>query len=101
EGVRAVEPRGGSRAKATYGIAERERILCEARRAPDPGQDGTANWSLRTLRRALRKAADGLPEVGTYTIRAVLQEVGWRWPKTRTWCETGSAQTQVRGRESD
>jgi hypothetical protein len=42
-----------------------------------------------TLRRALRKAADGLPAVSTYTVRAVLKEAGWSWPRTRTWCETG------------
>jgi hypothetical protein len=42
-----------------------------------------------TLRRALRKAPDGLPLVSTYTIRAVLKDAGFRWPRTRSWCETG------------
>jgi len=43
-----------------YGGAEQERILAEARRTPDRVKDGTATWSLTTLQRALRQAADGL-----------------------------------------
>ena len=79
----------GSGAPPTYGAAERERILREARRAPDPATDGTANWSLMTLRDALRRATDGLPKVSTYTIQMVLREAGFGWRQTRTWCETG------------
>jgi transposase len=97
EGVQAIEPHSGGGPKPKYGVRERERILAEARRSPDPERDGTATWSLMTLRRALRKAEDGLPAVSTYTIRAVLQEAGWKWPRTRTWCETGVA---VRKRKS-
>lgn len=89
EGLKAIEPRRGGGPKPTYAAAARERILQEARRAPDPEQDGTGSWSLMTLRRALRQAADGLPAVSTYTVRAVLKEAGWSWPRTRTWCETG------------
>jgi hypothetical protein len=89
EGLRAVESRRGGGRKPTYGAQERERILAEARRAPDPERDGTASWSLLTLRRVLRRAEDGLPAVSAYTIRAVLREAGWSWPRTRTWCETG------------
>jgi transposase len=91
EGLKAIELRRGGGPKPTYGVDERERILREARRAPDPEQDGTSSWSLMTLRRALRQAQDGLPAVSTYTVRAVLQEAGWSWPRTRTWCETGSS----------
>ncbi len=89
EGLKAVEPKKGSGAPLTYQAAERERILREARRVPNPEIDGTANWSLMTLRRALRAATDGLPHVSTYTIRAVLKEAGFGWLQTRTWCETG------------
>jgi transposase len=89
EGLKAIEPRRGGGPKPTYAAAARERILQEARRAPDPEQDGTASWSLITLRRALRQAANGLPAISTYTVRAVLREAGWSWPRTRTWCETG------------
>lgn len=89
EGLKAIEQRRGGGPKPTYGAKAREQILREARRSPDPERDGTGTWSLMTLRRALRKAPDGLPAVSTYTIRAVLQEAGWRWPRTRTWCETG------------
>ena len=43
------------------------------------------------LRRALRQAPDGLPEVSASTIRAVLPEAGWSWPRTRSWCATGTS----------
>lgn len=89
QGLKAVERRKGAGAPPTYGAAERERILREARRTPDPATDGTANWSLMTLRDALRRAADGLPKVSTYTIQAVLKGAGFGWRQTRTWCETG------------
>ncbi len=89
EGLKAVEPKKGSGAPPTYRAAERERILREARRLPKPEMDGTANWSLITLRRALRQAEDGLPNVSTYTIQMVLKEAGFGWRQTRSWCQTG------------
>jgi transposase len=88
-GLSAIARKHGGGPKPTYATAERERILAEARRAPDPEPDGTATWSLMSLRRALRQAPEGLPKVSTYTIRAVLHEAGFRWPRTRSWCETG------------
>jgi hypothetical protein len=59
------------------------------RRRPDREKDGTATWSLSTLRRALRRAPDGLPGVSTYTIWKVLKEAGFDWQRTRSWCEIG------------
>jgi transposase len=88
-GVAAIRPRHGGGAVTKYGPAQRERILSEARRPPDPAQDGTASWSLLTLRRALRNAPDGLPEVSEDTIRTVLREAGFSWQRSQTWCETG------------
>jgi transposase len=88
-GESAIARKHGGGPKPKYAVAERQRILAQARRSPDPQQDGTASWSLMTLRRALRQAPDGLPKVSTYTIRAVLHEAGYRWPRTRSWCETG------------
>lgn len=88
-GVLAIARNRGGGPKPIYEVAARERILAQARRPPDPEQDGTATWSLMTLRRALRQAPEGLPKVSTYMIRAVLQEAGFRWPRTRSWCETG------------
>lgn len=41
----------------TYTKAQRARIVQEVQRAPDRKEDGTATWSLKTLERALRKAA--------------------------------------------
>ncbi len=91
EGLAAVDPRhGGGRAPA-YGDAARDRILREAGRAPTPEADGTATWSLSTLRKALRSAADGLPKVSTYTIWRTLREAGRTYQRTRTWCPTGTA----------
>ncbi len=56
EGLEALEPGHGGGPAPKYGEAERARILAEFRRAPDREQDGTATWSLATLRRALRGA---------------------------------------------
>ena len=91
EGLQAIEPQRGGGPKPKYGLRERERILSEVRRTPLPEQDGTTTWSLMLLRRALRHAPDGLPAVSTYTIRAVMQEAGFSWPRTRSWCETGTS----------
>ena len=99
EGLQAVEPHRGGGPKPKYGVRERERILAQVRRAPDPEQDGAAMWSLMLLRRALRKAPERLPEVSTYTIRAVLQEAGWIWPRTRSWCETGMSKRKRKNGE--
>src|SRR5215207_2216301 len=99
EGMQAVEPQRGGGRQPKYGLGERERILAEARRTPDPEQDGAATWSLTLLRRALRAAPDGLPAVSTYTIRAVMREAGWSWPRTRSWCETGTAKRKRKGGE--
>lgn len=89
EGLAALIPRHGGGPAVRYGAAERERILAEARRAPEPTRDGTATWSLSTLQRALREAPDGLAQVSTHTVWKVLQAAGWHWQKTRTWCATG------------
>jgi hypothetical protein len=75
----------------TYTVLQRERILAEARRPPQPAQDGTATWSLSTLQRALRRAPDGLPRVSTYTLWDVLRQAGYRFGRTRSWCPTGKA----------
>jgi transposase len=91
EGLAAVEPRHGGGPRVTSGAAERERILAEVRRAPDRERDQTATWSLTTLRRALRRAEDGLPEVSPYTIWGVLHEADLSRQRDRSWCHTGLA----------
>jgi transposase len=91
EGLDALEPGYGGGAVVEYGVAERERILREFRRVPEPSKDGTATWSLKTLCAALRKAPDGLPKVSEDTIRTVLLEGGYSWQQSRSWCETGTA----------
>src|SRR5437764_8427705 len=91
EGDAALTPRHGGGRRPTYGPEARARIAAEAARAPTPEADGTATWSLATLRRTLRAAPDGLPKVSTYTIRSVLREAGASYQRSRTWCPTGKA----------
>jgi transposase len=89
EGMAAIQPRHGGGPKVKYSAVERDRVLAEVRRKPDPEKDGTNSWSLTTLQKALRKAKDGLPEISTERIWVILQEAGFRWQKSRSWCETG------------
>ena len=91
EGLAALEPRHGGGPPVRYGPPERERILREFRRRPDRTEDGTATWSLMTLRRALRRGPDPLPTVSTATILHVLWEAGYSWQRDRSWCATGTA----------
>jgi transposase len=91
EGIEAIVPRHAGGHPPTYTLAQHQRILAEARRLPDREADGTASWSLITLRQALRTASDGLPHISTATIRTVLREAGWTWQRTRSWCQTGKA----------
>jgi transposase len=91
EGLAALAPRHGGGRRPTYGPEARARIAAAAARAPTPEGDGTATWSLSSLRRALRGAPDGLPRVSTDTIREVLRESGASYQRTRTWCPTGTA----------
>jgi homeodomain-containing protein len=91
EGLAALEPRHGGGPPVRYGPAERERILREFRRRPDRAEDGTATWSLTTLRRVLRRGPDPLPTVSTATILHVLWAAGYTWQRDRSWCATGTA----------
>ncbi len=89
-GLAALRIATGRGRRATYSARERARIVAIAQRQPNRRTDGTATWSLSTLRRSLRRA--GLPRVGTSTIRRVLQDAGSSYQRTRTWCPTGTAQ---------
>jgi transposase len=89
DGLAAVVPRHGGGPRVRYADEQRRRILAEAKRSPDRERDGTATWSLSTLKAALRQAEDGLPRVSTYTIWHTLHEAGLSWQKSRTWCTTG------------
>ena len=88
-GLTALVPRHGGGHRVRYGVAEQQRILAEVARVPDRARDGTATWSLTTLRDALRRADDGLPGVSTYTIGRALHAAGFGWQEGRSWCETG------------
>ena len=97
EGLAALEPRHGGAPPTIYGAPERQRILAEFRRQPEREQDGTATWSLNTLRDALRAAPAGFPRISTYTIGRVLHAAGWTWQKSRTWCQTGTVTRKRKG----
>jgi len=91
EGLAALAPRHGGGRAPVYDPADVRRILDEIQRPPTPEADGTAAWSLSTLRNALRSCPDGLPTVSTYTLWRVLHEAGYSHQRTRSWCPTGSA----------
>jgi len=76
EGLEATSPRHAGGRPRVYDRAARERVLTEVKRPPTPEADGTATWSLSTLRKALRSAPDGLPTVSTYTLWQVLHGAG-------------------------
>jgi transposase len=90
-GTAALTPRHGGGRRPTYGPEATTRILTEVRRTPTSENEGTATWSLATLRRSLRAAPDGLPRVSTYTLWRVLHEAGASYQRTRSWCPTGTA----------
>jgi transposase len=98
DGLAAVVPRHGGGHRVRYGAAEQRRILAEVARVPERARDGTATWSLNTLRDALRRAEDGLPGISTFTIGRALHAAGYSWQKGRSWCETGVV---VRKRKRD
>ena len=89
-GLAALHVARGRGRRPTYSARERAQIVATAQRQPDRRTDGTATWSLTTLQRSLRRA--GLAQVGTSTIRRVLQDAGSSYQRTRTWCPTGTAQ---------
>jgi transposase len=89
EGIEAIVPRHGGGQKPKYTPAQRQHILEYAQQQPDRAMDGTATWSLTSLRHSLRTAPDGMPTISTGTIHSVLREAGWSWQRTRTWCKTG------------
>ena len=90
KGLDALAAGHGGGSAPQYGPAERERILAEFRRVPDRERDGTASWSMATLRRALQVAPNGLSAVSIDTIWKVLREAGYSWQRDRTWCATGT-----------
>ncbi len=97
-GLAAVVPDHGGGHRIRYGEVEQQRILSEVARVPERALDGTATWSLNTLRDALRRAEGGLPGISTYTIGRTLHGAGFSWQRGRTWCETGVV---VRKRKHD
>ena len=77
EGLGAVVPRHSGGRPLAYSAEDRERIVETARRAPDPGKDGTHEWSLSTLRRRLQ--VDGGPTPSIYTLWNILRAADVDW----------------------
>ncbi len=98
EGLTSMQPRHGGGPTVQYSELEKQRILAEFQRQPERHTDGTATWSVATLRRALRQAPDGLVNVSSYTIWQVLKEAGYSWQKNRSWIKTGQAKRIRKGR---
>jgi transposase len=97
EGLAALSPRHGGGQPRVYDHAARQRILREVGRAPTPEVDGTATWSLNSLKKSLRAAPDGLPRVARSTLWQVLHESGRSYQRSRTWCPTGAALRKRKG----
>jgi len=89
-GLAALAIATGRGRAPTYDGSARAQIVATAQAAPNRKTDGTATWSLSTLQKRLRK--DGLEQIGTNTIKRVLEDAGSSYQKTRSWCPTGTAQ---------
>lgn len=89
-GLAALTIASGRGRKPTYDTEARTRIVTTAQTAPERRKDGTATWSLSTLQKRLRK--EGLRQIGTNTIKRVLEDAGSSYQKSRSWCPTGTAQ---------
>jgi transposase len=90
QGLAALSIASGRGRTPTYDGSARAQIVATAQAAPDRKKDGTATWSLSTLQKRLRK--EGLEQIGTNTIKRVLEDAGSSYQKTRSWCPTGTAQ---------
>src|SRR5262245_30517967 len=88
-GLAALELAPGRGRKPTYTAADRQQLLDTLQEAPERTSDQSATWSLTLLQRRLR--ANGLPQVSRDTIQKTLQQAGYSWQRTRTWCPTGTA----------
>lgn len=90
EGLAALTPKHGGGAKVQYTAQQRQQILSVAQQQPELELDGVSQWSLVTLQRRLRASGEAFATVSTYTIGQVLQEAGYSWQNSRSWCKTGN-----------
>lgn len=88
QGLRALLVAPGRGRKPTYTQQQRSHILATLESEPRRNEDGSASWSLSLLQQRLREAS--LPRVGASTIRRTLQQTGYTYGRSRTWCQTGT-----------
>ena len=88
EGLASLVPEHGGGHVPRFTGEVKQRILCVFQRAPVLEVDGTATWSISTLRKAL--ALEGI-SVSGYSLWALLREKGYSFQKDRSWCHTGEA----------
>lgn len=88
-GLAALTPGHGGGRRPTYRDEDKQRIIDEFKREPDRKDDGTAVWSIETLKKSLRGAGDGLVNVGHRMIWETLHDAGYSWQRSRSWCTTG------------
>ena len=91
EGLAALGPATAAGGRPPTARRRGSGSSARSERPPTPEADGTATWSLMTLRKAVRSAPDGLPRVSTFTLWQVLHGAGYSHQLTRTWCPTGTA----------
>ena len=88
-GLAALEIAPGRGRNPLYTAADRQQIVGTLQEAPERATDQSATWSLTLRQRRLR--ANGLARVSRDTVHRTLRQAGYSWPRTRTWCPTGTA----------
>jgi transposase len=86
-GLSALLVAPGRGRKPTYTQRQRGQILAALESEPKRKEDGSATWSLTLLQQRLRETS--FPQVGASTIRRTLQQAGYVYGQSRTWCQTG------------
>jgi transposase len=88
EGLASLVPEHGGGNVPRFTGEIKKKILSAFQCAPRREIDGTAAWSISTLRKALVR--EGIAISG-YSLWALLHEEGYSFQKDRSWCHTGEA----------
>jgi hypothetical protein len=88
QGLLALLIAAGRGRKPTYSQPERQQMMETLKSEPVRQVDASATWSLSLVQHTLRET--GLPKGGASTIGRVLQQAGYVYGQSRTWCQTGT-----------